>query len=541
MRSALASNDFWYRRVKILSRTPDLTQRSKVDWKRVYYGIEDRSNLSTFMSNYPSELSSAYGLEDIDTLLVFEEIYGQRSWKDEMSGIWSAIKDAKVLDHLLTTNQLTYDNNDIRMLIAMAQNNLALIQHALELMPESDRLEEERDLIVNAANEGRSNVVEFLLTLDHIANDVGLLEEALGMAASRRGDQVTIRLLADRITNRSILEESVKRAVQSGNGEALLVLMEILHTTRDEMNGLLEQALASKREGSILVLLQKGIRSDLLRSLDFLLASIKHDHLRIVPLILKHVSPVSRDNTALKLAATSPLMFQILFADQRIKIGQSLGPIIKASRHADKKDNALFRGIADNPSLSATQYNTNSGIYAGSMGDSANLRAEQVAEMLVQDDRVVVEDLNKSQLRLLSWSLLGHTRQLVDTMESASKFIGKKIDRWEIGGIIEDSSSYSLLLRYILLKRPSKLQLMDWIIDREDLNYSDPATRVLDNNLSLSSARVPIQALFMSLLYPKMKLEEILDQFRTDKSESIIVEASIVEAAWLIAVARKLD
>lgn len=341
-------------------------------------------------------------------------------------------------------------------------------------------------------------------------------------------------MLLQYVTDIEAIDQALWYSIIGDNVTAFKVLSEARRSNKSELEEFYVQATQYRSESILLLLFDMGVQSRLLRDADFLTSSVKNNYKKIVARMLQF--SLRSNNSLLDLAAAaSTEMFQLVLSDQRIKPLASIVRIIKASRHAVDKhtdDNNLFKSIADNPSLSVTSLNTSMGRRVVSVIDPTLLELEQVASILAKDDRIQVEQLNTAQLRILAWALQGYTYPIVQAMIGASKLIDRSLEARSIGQVLDGSSSSSMLLRYILFKRPSsKIALLDWIIAARRHVYAAAADRMLEAiNLSNSKQLVPIEGLFLSLLYPKMSLEDVIYKLRQTGAR----DKDIERALWLV-------
>lgn len=115
-------------------------------------------------------------------------------------------------------------------------------------------------------------------------------------------------------------------------------------------------------------------------------------------------------------------------------------------------------------------------------------------DALLLNPRVKVELFDWSTMRLLLWML--RTSPQVEV----------------VAHLIEGESLYSLILRYVVLKRPSNDQLRAWMdsLNRDDVREATMATR----RREWTAQHVSIQALLFRLLHPTMTEQDVLQSMR---------------------------
>jgi hypothetical protein len=134
------------------------------------------------------------------------------------------------------------------------------------------------------------------------------------------------------------------------------------------------------------------------------------------------------------------------------------------------------------------------------------LACEMRTNILVRDDRVKIERLKLSALRAFCWALEATITDRVDGYILASEMIG---NNEKMGRVMEGNDLYSLLLSFIILKRPTNKELMRWMIDRQDEQLSAAASNVLDNRDDTS----PFRPLLLCLVYPTMSIETLMREY----------------------------
>lgn len=129
--------------------------------------------------------------------------------------------------------------------------------------------------------------------------------------------------------------------------------------------------------------------------------------------------------------------------------------------------------------------------------------------VLAAHPRVKVEKLTDRAFELLMESLLSHiwTKEaLRDKVRGFALGGARPMHAWEVAHVAGLSRT---LLRLILAKMPSSVELMDWLIATGDERARKASVSVLRGEID-AEGDVPVQALLLCMLYPDLKLSELL-------------------------------
>lgn len=74
------------------------------------------------------------------------------------------------------------------------------------------------------------------------------------------------------------------------------------------------------------------------------------------------------------------------------------------------------------------------------------------------------------------------------------------------------TGAYSPMLRFIFFKRPSGVELLDWMVARNGPATTAAATAVLEDRWDIVNQSIPEQALMRVMLYPTLSVERLLRQ-----------------------------
>jgi hypothetical protein len=159
--------------------------------------------------------------------------------------------------------------------------------------------------------------------------------------------------------------------------------------------------------------------------------------------------------------------------------------------------------------------------------------SEAMTCALMKDERVRTRDLSIALLRVFTYSLSWSIEDGINGFLLGSELAGQATCRETLGKIIEGSSIYSLVTRYILLKRPDASQLAAWITDMNNVYLHAAVSSLLDKNSILSTLDPRIMSfriLLRVMLEQSTTLQRVIDKLRHKRvtEEAIILSARLV-------------
>lgn len=149
---------------------------------------------------------------------------------------------------------------------------------------------------------------------------------------------------------------------------------------------------------------------------------------------------------------------------------------------------------------------------------------------ILNDKRVRVELMDLPTLRLALWWREGKLRDRLRAIEQMNLIsrqeLGQRIETWQ-------TSTYGLLLAFILIKKRSGQELIDWMIEQNNDDFQIAAAAILTNE-SVSEELVPIEALLLCALYPTVRFSELSSYIRRQTaSPEIIRDSEVLVALYL--------
>lgn len=272
------------------------------------------------------------------------------------------------------------------------------------------------------------------------------------------------------------------RAVAMSHNSSMFELA-LKYTRSTEHLKALVDSLASREDVETLYFLQGTSIHKMVNWSNILDYGIKYGKVRLVKHILSSPDLIARKNTLrLVLAAITTLsldMFKLVLADPRVDIMTNLRDILSYINNPWQTKKT--RGAIIERPLGAAQ--------------------ASLLDHLLADERVIVDELPIDNL------------ELIYTLYE----VGKETLNWT--GLLGRT------VRYIVVKRPSSSQLVDWMISTNRVEFA-LAAELVHNNQATSDLEVePYRALLFSLLHPKVSLSDILQEVHRD---SVMLQAYLL-------------
>jgi hypothetical protein len=248
-------------------------------------------------------------------------------------------------------------------------------------------------------------------------------------------------------------------------------------------------------------------------------AAIRTRDIQIIEYLLTLVSPATKNNQTLKIAASSSHeILELVLKDDRIDPMTSLLEVIRHTSPALMKKK-LWTSLTSNDIRLRS-----SGIREGDRDKSTDL--------LVRDSRVRTELLDSSTIRVIMWILSDFTRDKEDGFNRGNDLVGAELELDELEAIIEDGIDiYSDVLRHLFIKRPNAYELLDWMIEMNDPSLRE-AARCVARNIMTRKCSSPLRSLLLSIVYPTLSLQELITCLRDEgiSRENLILSARLVGA-----------
>lgn len=539
-----SGREFWHHRAETLTGVTLESSSSDCGtdcWKDIYYAVKSRKEKEDqavedgasilwirLLDRLPfSAVRAVLGLGSVEMFEVMKKIYPLPDVPGDtvQRRVWNAIEDPAVLQSAIQAGLLRVKDVLVRGAIEAAP--------LLALLSTSDlRQQMAEEVISYARGEQAGEIVR--MVLPQVVSQ-SAIDKALFKQASLRSAE-TIDLLLDRVTNLDVIKSSMEQAARSNNGPGTRVFLDRIQPDLQTKQKLFEDAYYANAEESMLALLEKDSKS--IGDIDpysLLLRSINNRHYKLIRFALQHTDPGLPGSKALIEASTDPEAFALILSDPRVDPMPSVMDLIRSSRRITFQDNAMLEDIEDNPSLLGGEPYTHQELMRG----IKSTQVEKVADILIRDPRVDIESFQRGILRLVFWSLADTIADRIEGLQIGRQMAGsRRLSPQELRRTLElKNDIYAKLLRYIILKRPSSVDLIDWMTaqigaDRETFAFA--AGDVLDDVIEPDLDVTPIWSLLQVMLYPTLTLTRLIDRLRTsDVDRDLITRAAQLVGAHI--------
>lgn len=476
------THDFWYRRTKHLVQME--LDDIDADWKNIYYTVVARQAREQD-PNREINPRLEFGLGSLETFRVLERIYGSPERVAYNSSLtWLYVTDLRLLDHLIQVGVLSVNDENVKQALGrMTRESVQeMIDPLLSLLSTPDMRQEAevRAMMYAGSDDGDgTGIVEMLLPRVISPTDLG----SILYTQARYGNAKTIRLLLDRV-DRQALEDGIRSAAMGGNLDTFRVLAQRLNPDLRAMQRLFQVAYTAGSEDVMLYLYERNravtANVDPMLTINVLLPStIRQGQGKLMSKLLEDASP-GAVIAALKIAAAEgrTKMLALALSDPLLEL---------TSRELVE----VFRAVTE----------------------------ETAADVLIRDERFNIEELGSTDLWFALRSLRSHIAGRLEGFQKGREMAGSvRLTDGELEALLElkdVDDVYPDLLRYIILKRPSNVELIDWMIESGEDAFMYASRQVLNDKPDVSQFDlVPIWALLSIMLYPTLTLTRVLDRLR---------------------------
>ncbi|CAH6419574.1 Hypothetical protein POVR2_LOCUS79 [uncultured virus] len=474
--SSLLDNIFWHWRTEHLVGR-ELQERPNADWKAIYYGLS--RPIASVRSDYAKEglLRDEFqrGLASgLDVLLVQFEMYGKPIADVEQGRLLvRRVQDLSVLKYLIEQSYIEYNEDlaEIHIGYVVDHNKPDLAQFAVEHINIKQLW---HDSVIDYLTRAGKNLEVFkILYLAFNLPEWYLVDVLINVAASGSRDTLSF-LIEGYEFHKDQLVGAATEAVRTDSASNLELILGKYDFGKDVRASLLKEAVTSNSPDCALILYDRGRYLVSAREWrEYLYRAIEEEYSRvIVKMALDNIIITDRDELELLVMAStrSASILNVVLSDERIDIESNIDQLLENVPYSELEGTAMT--IAQHP-------------------------------------RVNLDTISVSTSGMLFSVLRPLIRELLEQIGLEEK---------EARDVLEDGTDlYSSILRYILFKRPSKVQLMDWLIEKRDIHLSLVASNVLEDKLSNKPELVPIETLFLVLLRPKTSIDELQDNEMSSK------------------------
>lgn len=546
--SLLGDNSFWYERTQFLVDKP-LEFKKDVDWTIIYYVV--KRTVDDVAANESDDSASGIfsrkyiaGLKYLPALLVLLSIYGPPAGsltnaRDILQNALE-IKSVEVLQYIIDNGYIVYTpfiaSGHLEALTSKkGRDDPDTVAVLLSLIP--GVLDKELDSIayylLNATRNGYIKTVKFITEVCKISKQNQL--QALKAALSSGSEMV--KLLLDKYEYRSTEIGSLLESALS-HPDALALLLEKANFSNWDIPSseyLFGLALQKGDPETVRLLIRAKPRIATTLTREDLLAAVRANRVEIIPLLLRYVDPSGNNNEVLREAADLETL-RALLADPRIDPLENVVRIITSTIEPYLLElgslTKLVRRVEDVMStpLHSPRYKDEEERRLGS-------RTEVLTDTLVHDKRFRIEKLSIEVIRLLFWALEATMEENVNGfLLGALLASGDKYRRSEVQSTIEQENNlFGIVLSFVLLKRPSNSELVEWMIELRNSKLILAAKNIVEGRgLPRDTELIPIQALMSCVLYPSLTLQEVIEELRDQgASDDSLLKAGELVGAYL--------
>ena len=552
MSKLLQDNSFWHQRAEHLT-SKQIDYNPNLDWRQMYYGLLSIENSKSFdPDKKPIDIFDPvfkYTLENIDFLKLVIELYGPIAKRTSMwNSAWFDVKSADVFEYLFSIDQISYSSSNSfasHLTVAVANGNIDLIR-TIDKIAKQKRVEiPSRDLwrpLTLSAQIGDLPVTLLLLEMlrqrgDNTSHLIGILSTAV----EKDRIEYALEVVSEFDLDSNQIRQAIALNLTSISQEMLEALMNTQPSQRDlDSIGtyLLSISVSNSRFDLATWLLDTypslSLNQYALRSY------VQEGSSPKIAFVLKYVSPAVKNNTILQEAAISHLsVFKTVLSDQRLDPMIELFKVVvntwrlthgrtglrlQATGTINKK---RTKETADEVKMATSLSIYHYGLGQINLDWSPGPRTKDEAwtALLISDKRVRVEQLDLFSLRAFAWNLTATIHDRVSGFIYACSLVKTTISYERLGQRIEGASLYSITLRYIILKRPSNSELLDWMIEQNKPAFQLAGSNILDNEIA-SDVSIPFYALLTTLLYPKLGLSDLISE--------LVDEPDLADAVGLV-------
>ena len=109
--------------------------------------------------------------------------------------------------------------------------------------------------------------------------------------------------------------------------------------------------------------------------------------------------------------------------------------------------------------------------------------------------------------------------------------IGDEKDKLIVyNSVVHSKNTLDLLFRYLTIKNPTDIQVLNWMIERDDDDIREAALSVVEKRLARTSLAIQFQALLLIIIHPDVSLSQLISDLR----EIGASENEMIAAARLI-------
>ncbi|CAH6419600.1 Hypothetical protein POVR2_LOCUS106, partial [uncultured virus] len=147
-----------------------------------------------------------------------------------------------------------------------------------------------------------------------------------------------------------------------------------------------------------------------------------------------------------------------------------------------------------------------------------------ILQLVMSDPRVNIDKLDSKLLKSIYYRLVSKS----EPMSEGTERVDEPYYRSNL--VLTAKDLHHQILRFMTLKKPSRVQLLEYLISLDARELSQAAASVLESTRPYSKRIAAYRALLISLLYPSLTMKDALDSLRAEGYE----ESSIGLSSQLI-------
>lgn len=488
VRKTYNNNLFWKARTEHLAGR-SLAIQGNVDWKRVYYDVHSSmleiEEEDILLKQAQREVGAYFfGFDYLPSLLTLIQVHGKPLLESHPAASPSRVSALVVSRSSITWSTNEHFQKSLWKHITSPEVMHYLLNEGLLLVGEGDRYAQEG--LLEAAFHNRDWMIDPILSVIQSDKRQAAVAIAVGYAVS--GEHLSmVKLLMSKasiVVDHLILYHVAKKGTKKIT-EYFLPWM-----TTDLWQDMVNQAIEFDNADSLEVILKKAKLSR--EAMQALFQSARRSSGRVTVLLDK-LDPSLKGKTTYagllsstigsKISGERELITYLL---TKLKIADEGSKLLQLA--VKRRDNTALQALVSDARVDPTAIINQ--LLNATQGQS------DMVDTLILSPRLLVEDLNEDTLRWIVGSWIDSVRDRMNGLVQAS---GSDLS---VLSLLSGDDLHSLLLRLLIVKRPTKQELMKWMLEKKDKRLITSAQLVLRDEISSDSELVPIQALMLCLLYP---------------------------------------
>ncbi|CAH6419553.1 Hypothetical protein POVR2_LOCUS58 [uncultured virus] len=517
--AVLATREFWHRRTEFALRST-IRERADVDWATIYYAIRDNSLLK--VSGNVSIFDKIYepGMKDVSVMDVMIEV-GKPVATALTSHNIGKIASADVLKLLVSKNLLVYSDQDLEWSWGNAQSK-AIVDELFYMLSDAGLISSKLDYYVHSAMiycsiRGLSVLLDRVRHLDASKLNETRLDLWLTYALKLNKSDILNTLLVKYNYSSALLSTIVLREMSNYFSRPEIkqeLFIDLVSDIEDEwLDEILLKAISASKLEVAKSMLQEHPRLQDILTWDLLIEHFRHAHSfsrKDFEFLTTYIDPTDQDNTLLieALKYSDEQSVSMVLAYPSIDPTNNLDQVLLAAHghYRGSYDYSTFYGVPEARLEISRAVSLTYSIPFDILG--VNYPQEGLVtniKLLVASPKFRIERLNVKQIRFISFVLKDSLTDCITGAIYAADLISPGTTVSYLGKLMEETSIYSIVLTFIVLKRPSASDLLTWLIELQDRRLALAARYALDGIDTGNADLLSIGRLLESCLHPSAK------------------------------------